>query len=230
MTPDNDLDVLGLVRRALESSYQEMGAIVVPTVLLDRAQLGEGDEQRRGAELANYVVGWFRRHGFYGDRSHVGGQGYGKNIKEIQDWYPYDITTIRDRFEHEAAERDKATRERLGMVIPPEVRPTGRRLLEEKLVLRQAMTEEQCYACYDVIFDSFCVDDDEDGEGIFVADFSERAGAPDLLIWHSDPSQKLWFFCEVKSHNDRLSEAQHSWLQQSWHQIDGRFLLLILGP
>jgi hypothetical protein len=228
MIPDNDLDVLGLVRRALESSHQKMGALVVPTILLDRAQLAETNKQRRGAQLANYVVGWFRRNGFYGERSHVGGHGYGSHIKEIQDWYPDDITTIRSRFEHEIAELDKSSRDNLGIVIPPEMREFGRTLLEEDLVLRQVMTAEQCYACYDAIFDSFSIDDDDDG--IFVDDFRERAGAPDLLVWHSDPSQELWFFCEVKSHNDHLGEAQHAWLHQSWQQIDGRFLLLILGP
>ena len=73
---------------------------------------------------------------FYGERSHVGGHGYGSLIKEIQDWYPDDINTIRSRFEHEVAELDKSSRDRFGMVIPSDVREFRRTLLEEKLVLR----------------------------------------------------------------------------------------------
>jgi VRR-NUC domain len=219
--PGNGLDVVDLVSRALRASHESAGALVVPTILLDRTQLGEEGQRLRGAQLADLVLGWFMRHGFHGERSRVGGHGYGDIIKNMQDWYRDTIATLRDQFEYRLSERDKA-----GVPYTDALRDFERTLFEEKLVLRQIMTEEQCDACYDTIFLSY-----SDEDGIEIVDYAgERAGAPDLLVWHSDPSRKLWFFCEVKSHNDHLNQAQHDWIQGSWHQIDGRFLLLLLGP
>jgi len=92
-------------------------------------------------------------------------------------------------------------------------------------MLRQIMTEEQCEACYNAIFLEY-----SDEYGTMTNDFREGPGSPDLLVWHSDESRRLWFFCEIKSSNDHLGVAQHDWIRESWHQIDGRFLLLLLGP
>jgi len=134
MTSDNDLDVLGLVRRALNCSYEATGALVIPTILLDRAQLGKADEQRRGARLADLILGFFRYFGFYGERSRVAGHGYGDVIKEIQEWYPDDADAIRSRSERELDELDRS-----GEIFDPGFRRLARMLLEERLVLRQIM-------------------------------------------------------------------------------------------
>jgi hypothetical protein len=222
--PDAGLDVVDLVSRALRASHELAGALVVPTVLMDRGQLGEGDQPRRGADLANFVAGWFQRCGFYAERSNVGGHGYGEIIKEMRDWYPDTSETLRSRREQELARRDRLLAEFSKPFIDPSIQEFQRKLFEEQLVLREVMTEEQCDACYDVIFAAY-----EDDDGTWIDDFREVAGAPDLLVWHSDPLRKLWFFCEVKSQNDHLSQAQHAWLQQSWRRIEGRFLLLLLG-
>lgn len=85
------------------------------------------------------------------------------------------------------------------------------------------MTEDECCACYCSIFQEFA-----DEEGTVVEDFRETAGSPDLLVWYAGESLKLWFFCEVKSLNDHLGPAQVRWIKESWDQIGGRFLLLLL--
>ena len=61
-----------------------------------------------------------------------------------------------------------------------------------------------------------------------VEDFRERAGSPDLLVWHASEALKMWFFCEVKSLNDHLGPAQVTWIKECWNQVGGRFLLLLL--
>ncbi len=219
--PDAGLDVATLVTRALGASYELGGALVVPTILLDREQLGEGDQRGRGVGLANVVVAWFREHGFYAERSRARGSGYGDTIKEIQLWYEFTSTYLRDQLEYKLTQYDK-------FQIPGQdaLREFLTEQFEERLLLRTIMTEEQCDACYDTIFESYPVED-----GIEIVDYrGERAGAPDLLVWHSDPLRKLWFFCEVKSYNDHLSQAQHDWIHGSWHQIGGHFLVLLLGP
>ena len=222
--PSAGLDVVALVSSALAAGRESAGALVLPTILLDRDQLGEGKRPGRGADLANVVAAWFREYGFYAERSHVGGHGYGENIKEIMFWDRDDSEALRGRFEGKLAQQDALLAE---LDVPPKepsVRKFERELFEEKLALRQVMTEEQCEACYNAIFESY-----SDEDGTWTEDFREGAGAPDLLVWSSDPSQNMWFFCEVKSHNDRLRATQHDWLRRSWSQIGGRFLLLLLG-
>jgi hypothetical protein len=219
------LDVLDIVSRALAASHGAAGALVIPTLLLDRDQLAEGVQRTRGPELVNYVADWFRRYGFHAARSSVGiGQGYGAIIKEILDWYGSTITTLRSQQEAELSKREAVVATLSDSAFARTARELENALFEEKLTLRQTMTETQCEACYNAIFPTY-VDED----GTWTADFKEGPGAPDLLVWHSDPSQNLWFFCEVKSQSDRLRPTQHDWLQGFWQQIDGRFLLLLLG-
>jgi len=103
--PSSGLDVVDLVTRALRASYESTGALVVPTILLDRTQLGEEDGPRKGAQLADFVLGWFMRNGFHCERSRVGGNGYGDIIKEIQFWYQDTIETLRDQFENKLKSR-----------------------------------------------------------------------------------------------------------------------------
>ena len=94
MTHPAGPDVVELMSTAMQAGCQVHGALVVPTVLLDRELLRERELQR-GAELADAVVGWFERSGLHATRSHVGGHGYGEVIKEIMDWYPQDIEVLR---------------------------------------------------------------------------------------------------------------------------------------
>jgi hypothetical protein len=158
-------------------------------------------------------------------RSRVGGNGYGEVIKEIVGWYPRDIEALRVEYEESSttqadflASSGRFTEEELTAL-----RDGGDRIFERNLSLMQAMTEDECHACYNSVF-AECADDD----GTFVYDFQERAGSPDLLVWRADESFKLWFFCEVKSLNDHLGSAQVAWVKSAWDQVGGRFLLLLL--
>jgi hypothetical protein len=46
-------------------------------------------------------------------------------------------------------------------------------------------------------------------EAVFEYDeFPPFPGAPDLLVWLSDPTDGLWFFAEVKAPNDSLRKSQ----------------------
>ena len=75
---------------------------------------------------------------------------------------------------------------------------------------------------YDAVFDV----DPDDG---FVYDEEVKPGAPDLFIWHPDPSLRLWFFAEVKGPTDHLRRTQFHWLHRHWDDIQGRAMLLIVG-
>ncbi len=54
----------------------------------------------------------------------------------------------------------------------------------------------------------------------------EQTGVPDLLIWHPDPTKKLWFFVEVKSSNDSLHQSQLFWINNNWKIIDRKFIII----
>jgi VRR-NUC domain len=221
------VDVVDIVSRALAASHEAAGVLLIPTILLDRDQLGEGVKRARGPHLVDYVAGWFLAHGFHAARSSVGiGQGYGAIINEIQDWYGSTIATLRSRQKIKLSERT-ASLEKLNIPVAERsaLEEADNWLFEEKLALRQILSEEQCEACYNAIFPSYT-----DEDGTWVADFREGAGAPDLFVWHPDPSLKLWFFCEVKSHNDSLRTTQRDWLQSFWKQIEGRFIICLLSP
>jgi len=153
----------------------------------------------------------------------MGGHGYGEIIKEIRSWYPDDGDALRSKHKKELDQRNDALVKSGMSPMDPRLREALDAFFDESLALMKGMTAAQCDGCYDTIFESYL----EDG-GVWVEDFKEGAGAPDLLVWHPNPSLKLWFFCEVKSHNDHLGQAQHAWLQRSWGQIEGRFLLLLL--
>lgn len=224
MTQPPGLDVAALVSGALTAARDAPGAFVIPTVLLERVLLDES-APKRGAGLANAAVRWFERVGFHAARSHVGGHGYGEIIKEIRDWYAQDIDVL--RAEHKAklasqadllASWTGASKEDLVLF-----REGSDWQFQRSLSLMRSMTVDECYACYDLIFLEY-----QDDDGPILEDFRERAGSPDLLVWSKNESAKLWFFCEVKSLNDHLGPAQVAWIKESWDQIEGRFLLLLL--
>ena len=216
--------MVALVSVALMAARNAPGAFVIPTVLLERALLEE-PKPRRGAGLANVAAGWFERAGFNAERSHVGGHGYGEIIKEIRDWYAQDLDVL--RAEHEAklafqanllVTRMGASKEDLALLREP-----SDWQFQRSLDLMRSMTIDECEACYNLVFLEY-----QDDDGPILDDFRERAGSPDLLVWSKSESAKLWFFCEVKSLNDHLGPAQVAWIKESWDQIGGRFLLLLL--
>jgi hypothetical protein len=224
VTQPSGLDVAALVSVALTAARNAPGAFVIPTVLLERVLLEESEPQR-GAGLASVAALWFERAGFHAERSHVGGHGYGEIIKEIMDWYTQDIDVL--RAEHEAklasqaqllATQTGASKEYLALF-----REQSDWQFQRSLDLMRSMTADECYACHSLIFLEY-----QDDDGPVLDDFRERAGSPDLLVWSKDEYAKLWFFCEVKSLSDHLGPAQVAWIKESWDQIGGRFLLLLL--
>jgi VRR-NUC domain len=224
MSQSSGLDVATLVSAALTAAQNAPGVLVIPTVLLERVLLKEREPQR-GAGLANAAAGWFERAGFHAERSHVGGQGYGGIIKEIRDWYMQDINVLRAEHETKLASQANLlsaqmgfTKEQLALFREP-----SDWQFQRSLGLMRSMTEDECDACYNLIFLEY-----EDDDGPILDDFRERAGSPDLLLWSNNKPAKQWFFCEVKSLNDHLGPAQVAWIKESWDQIDGRFLLLLL--
>jgi hypothetical protein len=222
MTHPAGLDVVELVSAAIQVGRQVPGALVVPTVLLDRDLLGE-HERQRGAYLADAATGWFIRSGMHAVRSRVGGNGYGELIKTIMGWYPRDIEALRAEHKESSASRSAFLTSRGYFTEEALLRNGKDEIFERNLSLMQSMTEDECRACYNSIFAEYA-----DDEGIFVEDSQERPGSPDLLVWHADKTFKLWFFCEVKSLNDHLGPAQVTWIKRSWDQVGGRFLLLLL--
>jgi hypothetical protein len=220
----SSLDVGALVSVALTAARNAPGAFVIPTVLLERVLLEESKPQR-GAGLAEVAVHWFERAGFHAERSHVGGRGYGEILKEIMDWHTQDIDVL--RAEHEArlaAQEDLlATRMGASQEYLALLREHSDSQFQRSLDLMRLMTVDECYACYNLIFLEY-----QDDDGLILEDFRERAGSPDLLVWSKNESAKQWFFCEIKSLNDHLGPAQVAWIKESWDQIDGRFLLLLL--
>jgi hypothetical protein len=155
----------------------------------------------------------------------VGGYGYGEVIKEIMGWYPRDIEALRAEYEGNSAAQENflASSGHFTEETLVALRDGRDEIFERNLALMQAMTEDECHACYNSVFAEYA-----DDEGTFVEDFQERAGSPDLLVWLADKSFKLSFFCEVKSLNDHLGPAQVAWVKSAWDQVEGRFLLLFL--
>lgn len=141
------------------------------------------------------------------------------------DWYAQDIDVL--CAEHEAKLASQANLLAAQMGASKEdlalLREQSDWQFQRSLNLMRSMTVDECYACYNLIFLEY-----QDDEGPILDDFRERAGSPDLLAWSKNESAKLWFFCEVKSLNDHLGPAQVAWIKESWDQIDGRFLLLLL--
>ena len=209
---------------ALTAAQNAPGASVIPTILLERVLLREREPQR-GAGLANAAADWFERAGFHAERSHVGGQGYGKTIKEIRDWYMQDINVVRAEREARLASQADLLATRMGFSKEQLalLRESSDWQFQRSLDLMRSMTVDECDACYSLIFLEY-----EDDDGLIVDDFRERAGSPDLLVWSSKEAAEHWFFCEVKSLNDHLGPAQVVWIKESWDQIGGRFLLLLL--
>ena len=224
MTQPSGPDVAALVSVALTAARDTSGAFVIPTVLLERVLLEENEPQR-GADLANVAVGWFERAGFHAERSHVGGHGYGKIINEIMDWYEQDIDVLCAEHEADLASQANALATLMGASKEDLAlfRQQSDWQFQRSLDLMRSMTVDECSACYNVTFSEY-----QDDDGSILDDFHERAGSPDLLVWGKDESAKLWYFCEVKSLNDHLGSAQVAWIKESWDQIGGRFLLLLL--
>jgi VRR-NUC domain len=224
VTQPSGLDVAALVSVALTAARNAPGAFVIPAVLLERVLLGESEPQR-GAGLANVAVGWFERAGFHAERSQVGGHGYAEIIKEIGDWYAQDIDVLCAEHEAKLASQANLFATLAGMSEEglARFREVSDWLFQRSLDLMRSMTVDECYACYNLIFSEY-----QDDDGPILDDFRERAGSPDLLVWSKSESAKLWFFCEVKSLNDHLGPAQVAWIKESWDQIGGRFLLLLL--
>jgi VRR-NUC domain len=213
-----------LVSVALRAARNAPGAFVIPAVLLERVLLQESEPQH-GAGLATVTAGWFERAGFHAERSHVGGRGYGEIIKEIRDWYAQDIDVLRTEHEAKLASQADTLASRVGMSKQDLeiLREISDWQFQRSLSLMLSMTEDECCACYSLIFREY-----QDDDGPILDDFREGAGSPDLLVWSEDESAKLWFFCEVKSLNDHLGPAQVDWIKESSGQIGGRFLLLLL--
>jgi VRR-NUC domain len=224
VTQPSGPDVAALVSVALTAARNAPGALVIPTVLLERALLQERKPQR-GAGLANAAAGWFERAGFHAERSHVGGHGYGAIIKEITDWYAQDIDVVFTEREAKLAIQADLLAARAGMSKEnlALLREQSDQQFQRSLDLMRSMTADECDACYNLIFLEY-----QDEDGPILDDFRERAGSPDLLVWSKSESAKQWFFCEVKSLNDHLGPAQVAWIKESSDQIDGRFLLLLL--
>jgi hypothetical protein len=224
VSQSSGLDVAALVSVALAAAQNAPGASVIPTVLLERALLKEREPQR-GAGLANAATGWFERAGFHAERSHVGGHGYGEIINEIRGWYMQDINILRAEREAKLASQSDLLATRMGFSQEQLalLRESSDRQFQRRLDLMRSMTVDECDACYNLIFLEY-----EDDDGPMLDDFHERAGSPDLLVWSRNESAEQWFFCEVKSLNDHLGPAQLAWIKESWDQIGGRFLLLLL--
>jgi hypothetical protein len=224
MSRSSGLDVVALVSVALTGARNASGAFVIPTVLLERELLQEREPQR-GAHLADAAALWFERAGFHAGRSNVGGHGYGEIIKEISDWYMQDIDVLRAKYEEKLTSqlgllstRGGFSKEDLALLREPRDWQ-----FQRSLDLMRSLTADECDACYNLIFLEY-----DDVDGPIPDDFRERAGSPDLLVWSKNESAKQWFFCEVKSLNDHLGPAQVAWIKESWDQIGGRFLLLLL--
>jgi hypothetical protein len=220
--------LLRLLQTALAASRESASAFVVPTLLLHGEWL-DWIGQGRGVHRIDAVADWFREHGFAAERSHFSGAGYPETLRTLWEWQGCDIDVLRQ----DGMERINAADEYMGTLDRPlieEFRRQHRRFhvdaLESHLVLMQAMTEDDFAKCCQVAFDGWVAE-----EGRWVSDdYRAMPGAPDLLVWHRNPTTQLWFFCEVKAYGDHLGQSQYSWLRRSWTHIDGRYVLLLLGP
>ena len=75
----------------------------------------------------------------------------------------------------------------------------------ELVTLAKALGVETFERIFEAVFDLDLGDE-----------FSAAAGAPDLFIWRPTLTPAVWFFSEVKSPGDYLSQAQKQWLQVHW--------------
>jgi hypothetical protein len=57
---------------------------------------------------------------------------------------------------------------------------------------------------------------------------SAQSSTPSLLIWHRDPSQKLWFLAETLSSHSQMNSNKWNWIQVHWDDIRGHIVLLAI--
>jgi len=217
--------VLNLVKKALNGSHKVGDAIAMPTLLLP----GQWVPRSEGERIEPAAETWFRENGFFAERSHRGGKGYAELFRDIMSWDTWDAGALRRQY-RDSLDRQKNVLSKLAVLNTEEKQPAAALLRamsekahEERLTLIQVMTEEQFDGCYQAVFESY-----EDEEGSWAPEFTPAPGAPDLFVWHSNPAERLWFFCEVKKYGDYLKTSQYAWVRQWWAQIEGRVVLLAL--
>jgi hypothetical protein len=215
--------ILDLVTKALKGSHKVGDAIAMPILLVP----GHWVPRSKGERVEQVAEAWFRENGFFAERSHRGGRGYAELFRDIMSWDTWDVETLRQQY-RDSLDVQESTLSQLGLLNTEEKRQTAALVRamseethEEGLTLIEIMTEQQFDNCYQAVFESY-----EDEEGSWAPEFSPAPGAPDLFVWHSNPAERLWFFCEVKKYGDYLRTSQYAWVRQWWTQIEGRVVLL----
>jgi hypothetical protein len=236
-----------MIQQSLSTSVAADGAIIFPTLLIDKSHV-----RQTTLCAADQALEYYRSVGLFGERSTRNEQGYGEVIRLLNSNPPWVESIKLEEMEGTSTEREAQLRP-----LTKHAQETSDEILFEQfhqhLLKRDAsfgfgrLLDQSCRAfgqpteldefkslialarllgpdlAYDLGQRLLCEFGD-DSSGLLVG-----TGAPDLFLWTPAGENGFWFFSEVKAPGDYLRPTQKGWLAQHWELVQGHFRLTILA-